>query len=116
MKALVLNAVVVGSISRTWTSPRRLGAKFWSMCERPGCVTLTCSSPRTLSSDTGRVWPRDLGIVAEIEARCRGIRVGIHVVGSLAQWCGSCPRCQSGRSFQCNTRRRHYGGRPMRRG
>jgi S-(hydroxymethyl)glutathione dehydrogenase / alcohol dehydrogenase len=28
-------------------------------------------------------------------------RVGDHVVGSLVQSCGSCARCQSGRSFQC---------------
>src|SRR6478609_4450423 len=31
--------------------------------------------------------------------RPRGI--GDHVVGSLAQTCGSCARCQTGRSFQC---------------
>jgi S-(hydroxymethyl)glutathione dehydrogenase/alcohol dehydrogenase len=29
------------------------------------------------------------------------IRVGDHVVGSLAQSCGACERCLSGRSFQC---------------
>src|SRR6202521_4608282 len=41
------------------------------------------------------------GIVAEIGPDVAEFRVGDHVVGSLAQSCGSCPRCQSGRSFQC---------------
>jgi S-(hydroxymethyl)glutathione dehydrogenase / alcohol dehydrogenase len=41
------------------------------------------------------------GIVAEIGPDVAQFHVGDHVVGSLAQSCGSCPRCQSGRSFQC---------------
>jgi S-(hydroxymethyl)glutathione dehydrogenase / alcohol dehydrogenase len=41
------------------------------------------------------------GIVAEVGPDVAQFRVGDHVVGSLAQSCGSCPRCQSGRSFQC---------------
>jgi S-(hydroxymethyl)glutathione dehydrogenase / alcohol dehydrogenase len=41
------------------------------------------------------------GRVAEIGPDVAQFRVGDHVVGSLAQSCGSCPRCQSGRSFQC---------------
>jgi S-(hydroxymethyl)glutathione dehydrogenase/alcohol dehydrogenase len=41
------------------------------------------------------------GVVAEIGADVAQFRVGDHVVGSLAQTCGSCARCQSGRSFQC---------------
>src|ERR1700724_3410100 len=41
------------------------------------------------------------GIVAEIGPEVTQFRAGDHVVGSLAQSCGSCPRCQSGRSFQC---------------
>src|SRR6266567_8783717 len=41
------------------------------------------------------------GIVAEIGPDVAEFRVGDHVVGSLAQSCGSCARCQSGRSFQC---------------
>jgi S-(hydroxymethyl)glutathione dehydrogenase / alcohol dehydrogenase len=41
------------------------------------------------------------GIVAEIGPDVAQFRVGDHVVGSLAQSCGSCPRHQSGRSFQC---------------
>ena len=41
------------------------------------------------------------GIVAETGPGVTQFRVGDHVVGSLAQSCGSCPRCQSGRSFQC---------------
>jgi S-(hydroxymethyl)glutathione dehydrogenase/alcohol dehydrogenase len=41
------------------------------------------------------------GIVAEVGAEVALFRVGDHVVGSLAQSCGSCARCLSGRPFQC---------------
>jgi S-(hydroxymethyl)glutathione dehydrogenase/alcohol dehydrogenase len=41
------------------------------------------------------------GIVAELGPDVAHFRVGDHVVGSLAQSCGACPRCLSGRSFQC---------------
>jgi S-(hydroxymethyl)glutathione dehydrogenase/alcohol dehydrogenase len=41
------------------------------------------------------------GIVAEVGPDVVQFRVGDHVVGSLAQSCGSCARCLSGRSFQC---------------
>jgi S-(hydroxymethyl)glutathione dehydrogenase/alcohol dehydrogenase len=41
------------------------------------------------------------GIVAEVGPDVMQLRVGDHVVGSLAQSCGSCARCLSGRSFQC---------------
>jgi S-(hydroxymethyl)glutathione dehydrogenase / alcohol dehydrogenase len=41
------------------------------------------------------------GIVAEVGADVAQFHIGDHVVGSLAQSCGSCPRCLSGRPFQC---------------
>jgi S-(hydroxymethyl)glutathione dehydrogenase/alcohol dehydrogenase len=41
------------------------------------------------------------GIVAAVGPDVAQIRVGDHVVGSLAQSCGACARCVSGRSFQC---------------
>ncbi len=41
------------------------------------------------------------GVVAEVGPNVAQIRVGDHVVGSLAQSCGACARCLSGRSFQC---------------
>jgi S-(hydroxymethyl)glutathione dehydrogenase / alcohol dehydrogenase len=41
------------------------------------------------------------GIVAAVGPDVAHLRVGDHVVGSLAQSCGSCARCLSGRSFQC---------------
>ncbi|HEY1859661.1 MAG TPA: zinc-binding dehydrogenase [Gemmataceae bacterium] len=41
------------------------------------------------------------GIVAEVGSGVAQIRVGDNVVGSLAQSCGACARCLSGRSFQC---------------
>jgi len=41
------------------------------------------------------------GIVAAIGPDVAQICVGDHVVGSLAQSCGACARCLSGRPFQC---------------
>ncbi len=41
------------------------------------------------------------GIVAEVGPDVAQFRVGDHVVGSLAQSCGACARCLTGRSFQC---------------
>jgi S-(hydroxymethyl)glutathione dehydrogenase / alcohol dehydrogenase len=41
------------------------------------------------------------GLVAEVGADVVQFCVGDHVVGSLAQSCGSCTRCLTGRSFQC---------------
>src|SRR6266700_3256778 len=41
------------------------------------------------------------GIVAAIGPDVTQVRVGDRVVGSLAQACGGCARCLSGRPFQC---------------
>ena len=41
------------------------------------------------------------GIVSGVGPDVTEFGVGDHVVGSLAQTCGSCARCQSGRTFQC---------------
>src|SRR5579862_8694004 len=41
------------------------------------------------------------GVIARVGPDVTQFRVGDHVVGSLVQSCGSCARCQSGRSFQC---------------
>ena len=41
------------------------------------------------------------GIVAEVGPDVTQVHAGDHVVGSLAQSCGGCARCLSGRPFQC---------------
>jgi len=41
------------------------------------------------------------GVVAAVGPDVGHIRIGDHVVGSLAQSCGACVRCVAGRSFQC---------------
>ena len=41
------------------------------------------------------------GIVAAVGPDVSQVHVGDHVVGSLAQACGACARCLSGRPFQC---------------
>lgn len=42
------------------------------------------------------------GVVVAVGPEVTQVRVGDHVVGSLAQACGSCARCLSGRPFQCS--------------
>ena len=42
------------------------------------------------------------GVVAALGPEVTQVRVGDHVVGSLAQSCGACARCLSGRPFQCS--------------
>ena len=41
------------------------------------------------------------GIVVAVGPDVTQFRIGDHVVGSLAQCCGVCARCLSGRPFQC---------------
>jgi len=41
------------------------------------------------------------GIVEEIGPEVRDFSVGDHVVGSLVQFCGHCPACLDGRTYQC---------------
>lgn len=41
------------------------------------------------------------GIVSAVGQEVVQLRVGDHVVGSLAQSCGTCARCLSGRPVQC---------------
>ena len=41
------------------------------------------------------------GIVTKVGPEVTQFQVGDHVLGSLAQTCGSCAKCQSGYSFQC---------------
>jgi S-(hydroxymethyl)glutathione dehydrogenase / alcohol dehydrogenase len=41
------------------------------------------------------------GVVSAVGADVAQIRVGDHVVGSLAQSCGACARCLSGRPLEC---------------
>jgi len=55
------------------------------------------------------------GVVAQVGPDVTQFLVGDHVVGSLVQSCGSCARCQSGRSFQCRhpeATLRQLGGAP----
>lgn len=41
------------------------------------------------------------GVVTEVGAGVRRIRLGDHVVGTLAPFCGHCPECVTGRSVLC---------------
>ena len=83
-----------------WLRP--LGVKFSSRSRRPGCVTPIFCLRRTTITPFPAVFGHEVsGVVAQIGPDVTQFRLGDHVVGSLIQSCGSCARCQSGRSFQC---------------
>jgi S-(hydroxymethyl)glutathione dehydrogenase / alcohol dehydrogenase len=66
-----------------------------------------CKSDLTIASvELGYAMPSVLGhevagVVAAIGPGVISVKVGDHVVGCLAQSCGSCARCLDGRPFQC---------------
>ena len=69
---------------------------------RPSGEVRTVNSQGDLKRDTsGRPYQMFGTVRAEVGPDVAQLRVGDHVVGSLAQSCGACPRCLSGRSFQC---------------
>ncbi|GAA4800382.1 zinc-binding dehydrogenase [Streptomyces ziwulingensis] len=41
------------------------------------------------------------GVVAAVGPYATEFAVGDHVVGCLVQWCGACPDCADGRTYQC---------------
>ncbi|MFD7130932.1 zinc-binding dehydrogenase [Streptomyces sp. NPDC059894] len=41
------------------------------------------------------------GVVTALGPRAGAFAVGDHVVGCLVQWCGDCPACRDGRTYQC---------------
>jgi S-(hydroxymethyl)glutathione dehydrogenase/alcohol dehydrogenase len=102
MKALVLNEVGRGFDFEDVEIAAPIGREVLVDVQASGlCHTdlLFATSP---IFPTPAVFGHEIsGIVAEIGPDVGQFRVGDHVVGSLAQSCGACPNCQSGRSFQC---------------
>ncbi len=102
MKALVLNAVGRGFDFEDVDIASPIGREVLVDVRASGLCHTDLLFATNPIFPTPAVFGHEIsGIVAEIGPDVAEFRVGDHVVGSLAQSCGSCPRCQSGRSFQC---------------
>src|SRR6202166_678760 len=102
MKALVVNAIAHG----VYFEGLEISAPIWREVFVDVRASGLCHTDLLFATNpvfpTPAVFGHEIsGIVAEIGPDVTQFRVGDHIVGSLAQSCGSCPRCQSGRSFQC---------------
>ena len=102
MKALVLNAIGRGFDLEDVEIATPIGREVLVDVQASGL----CHTDLLFATDNFVPTPAVLGhevagIVSAIGTEVAQIRVGDHVVGSLAQSCGACARCLSGRSFQC---------------
>src|SRR6202142_1323128 len=103
MKALVLNAVGHGFDFEDVDIAAPIGREVLVDVHASGLCHTDLLFAANPIFPTPAVFGHEIsGIVAETGSGVTQFRVGDHVVGSLAQSCGSCPRCQSGRSFQCH--------------
>ncbi len=107
MKALVLNALGRAGFDfgrAGWTSlcPAPIGREVLIDVQASGlCHTDLLFSTHDFVPVPAVLGHEVAGIVAAVGPDVVHIRVGDHVVGSLAQSCGGCARCLSGRSYQC---------------
>jgi S-(hydroxymethyl)glutathione dehydrogenase / alcohol dehydrogenase len=102
LKALVLNAVGRGFDFEDVDIASPIGREVLVDVRASGLCHTDLLFATNPIFPTPAVFGHELsGIVAELGPDVAHFRVGDHVVGSLAQSCGSCAKCQSGRSFQC---------------
>jgi S-(hydroxymethyl)glutathione dehydrogenase / alcohol dehydrogenase len=102
MKALVLNAVGRGFDFEDVDIAAPVGREVLVDVRASGlCHTDLLFATHSFVQTPAVLGHEVAGIVAEIGPDVAQFRVGDHVVGSLAQTCGGCARCLSGRSFQC---------------
>ncbi|SRR6266853_1568529 len=102
MKALVLNALGRGFDFEDVQIATPIGREVLVNVEASGlCHTDLLFATHDIVPTPAVLGHEVAGIVAAVGPDVAQIRVGDHVVGSLAQSCGACPRCLSGRSFQC---------------
>src|SRR5260221_1211900 len=102
MKALVLNALGRGFDLEDVQIPTPIGREVLVNVEASGlCHPDLLFATHDIVPTPAVLGHEVAGIVAAVGPDVAQIRVGDHVVGSLAQSCGACPRCLSGRSFQC---------------
>ena len=103
MKALVLNAVGRGFDFEDVDIAAPIGREVLVEVRASGlCHTDLLFATHSGFVPTPAVLGHEVaGVVAAVGPEVAQLRVGDHVVGSLAQSCGACSRCLSGRSFQC---------------
>jgi S-(hydroxymethyl)glutathione dehydrogenase/alcohol dehydrogenase len=102
MKALVLNALGCGFDFEDVDIAAPMGREVLVDVQASGlCHTDLLFATHDFVPTPSVLGHEIAGIVGAIAPDVVQIRVGDHVVGSLAQCCGACARCLSGRSFQC---------------
>jgi S-(hydroxymethyl)glutathione dehydrogenase/alcohol dehydrogenase len=104
MKALVLNALSRGFDLEDVEIAAPIGREVLVDVKASGlCHTDLLFATHDIVPTPAVLGHEVAGIVAALGPDVAHLRVGDHVVGSLAQSCGACARCLSGRSFQCRT-------------
>ena len=102
MKALVLNALGRGFDFEDVDIATPIGREVLVDVQASGlCHTDLLFATHDFVPTPAVLGHEVAGIVAAVGPDVSQFRVGDHVVGSLAQACGACARCLSGRSFQC---------------
>jgi S-(hydroxymethyl)glutathione dehydrogenase/alcohol dehydrogenase len=102
MKALVLNALGSGFDFEDVDIAAPMGREVLIHVQASGlCHTDLLFATHDIVPTPAVLGHEVAGVVAEVGPDVAQFRVGDHVVGSLAQFCGACARCLSARSFQC---------------
>jgi S-(hydroxymethyl)glutathione dehydrogenase / alcohol dehydrogenase len=102
MKALVLNAVGRGFNFEDVDIAPPIGREVLVNVQASGlCHTDLLFATHDIAPTPMVLGHEVAGIVAAVGPDVAQVHVGDHVVGSLAQSCGACARCLSGRPFQC---------------
>ncbi len=102
MKALVVNALGGGFDSEEIDIASPIGREVLVDVQASGlCHTDLLFATNDIVPMPAVLGHEVAGVVAEVGRDVTQIRIGDHVVGSLAQSCGACARCLSGRPFQC---------------
>jgi len=102
MKALVLNALGHGFDFEDVEIASPIGREVLVDVQASGlCHTDLLFATHDIVPRPSVLGHEVAGIVTAIGPDVTHFRVGDHVVGSLAQSCGGCAQCLSGRSFRC---------------
>ena len=102
MKALVLNAIGHGFDYEDVDIATPIGREVLVDVQASGlCHTDLLFATHDFVPAPAVLGHEVAGIVSAVGPDVTQVSVGDHVVGSLAQSCGACARCLSGRPFQC---------------
>jgi S-(hydroxymethyl)glutathione dehydrogenase / alcohol dehydrogenase len=102
MKALVVNALGRGFDFEDVQIAAPMGREVLVNVQASGlCHTDLLFATNDIVPTPAVLGHEVAGIVAAVGPDVTQLRIGDHVVGSLAQACGTCARCLSGRPFQC---------------